>query len=167
MEEIQSRLAFVSSARQLDGVKKSNYCHYLRPPWLGTHCAVPYCSSLKQLEITLERYKTLDFHKFTEISSLGYEYGMDKISELVKTNNNIKSVMNPDKLRSESTVTWAIINHHHGNLVLTRMSTLREQSPTMRNSFTDLVAQLSRIPQKRSGSLTDLSNMDSDWEFGE
>jgi hypothetical protein len=35
MEEIQSRLAFVSSARQLDGVKKSNYRYYLRLPWLG------------------------------------------------------------------------------------------------------------------------------------
>lgn len=44
MEEIQSRLAFVSCVRQLEQVKKAPYCHYLRPP--------------------IEEFKTLDFGKF-------------------------------------------------------------------------------------------------------
>lgn len=47
MEEIQSRLAFVSCVRQLEQVKKAPYCHYLRPP--------------------IDLYKTLDFARFDEI----------------------------------------------------------------------------------------------------
>lgn len=47
MAEIQSRLAYVSCVRQLELVKKSGYCEYIRPP--------------------IDRFKTLDFGKFDEI----------------------------------------------------------------------------------------------------
>ena len=32
MQEIQSRLAYVSCVQQLEEVKSSSYCHYVRPP---------------------------------------------------------------------------------------------------------------------------------------
>lgn len=47
MAEIQSRLAYVSCVRQLELVKKSAYCEYIRPP--------------------IDRFKTMDFGKFDEI----------------------------------------------------------------------------------------------------
>lgn len=47
MAEIQSRLAYVSCVRQLEVVKTSSYCEYIRPP--------------------IDRFKTMDFGKFDEI----------------------------------------------------------------------------------------------------
>ncbi len=51
MAEIQTRLAYVCSVRQLEMVKGSEYCEYLRPP--------------------IDRYGTLDFGKFDEIAVSG------------------------------------------------------------------------------------------------
>ncbi len=48
MTEIQARLAYVCSVRQLESVKNSDYCEYIRPP--------------------IDRYSTLEFGKFDEIS---------------------------------------------------------------------------------------------------
>ncbi|VDN44922.1 unnamed protein product [Gongylonema pulchrum] len=47
MEEIQSRLAYVSCVQQLQLVKNAGYCQYVRPP--------------------IEEFKTLDFVKFDSI----------------------------------------------------------------------------------------------------
>lgn len=47
MAEIQSRLAYVSCVRQLEVVKNSAYCEYIRPP--------------------IDHFKTMDFGKFDEI----------------------------------------------------------------------------------------------------
>ncbi|XP_075904420.1 patatin-like phospholipase domain-containing protein 6 isoform X4 [Nelusetta ayraudi] len=55
MAEIQSRLAYVSCVRQLEVVKKSSYCEYIRPP--------------------IDRFKTMDFGKFDEIYEVGYQHG--------------------------------------------------------------------------------------------
>ncbi|XP_053907858.1 patatin-like phospholipase domain-containing protein 6 isoform X1 [Cuculus canorus] len=55
MAEIQSRLAYVSCVRQLEVVKSSSYCEYIRPP--------------------IDRFKTMDFGKFDEIYDVGYQYG--------------------------------------------------------------------------------------------
>ncbi|XP_060711258.1 patatin-like phospholipase domain-containing protein 6 isoform X1 [Hemiscyllium ocellatum] len=55
MAEIQSRLAYVSCVRQLELVKSSTYCEYIRPP--------------------IDRFKTMDFGKFDEIYNVGYQYG--------------------------------------------------------------------------------------------
>ncbi|NXE85663.1 PLPL6 esterase, partial [Cochlearius cochlearius] len=51
MAEIQSRLAYVSCVRQLEVVKSSSYCEYIRPP--------------------IDRFKTMDFGKFDEIYVIG------------------------------------------------------------------------------------------------
>lgn len=112
-------------------VKKAPYCHYLRPP--------------------IDAVKTLEFERFDAISKLGYEYGFDRIAELVQNNQNIKSVMNPDKLRSLTKV----------------RGRRRERAQSARNSFTDLAAQISRVPKKLRGSLTDVSVFDEDWQDGE
>jgi len=48
MAEIQTRLAYVCCVRQLEVVKSSDYCEYIRPP--------------------IDRYRTLEFGKFDEIA---------------------------------------------------------------------------------------------------
>ncbi|XP_060926722.1 patatin-like phospholipase domain-containing protein 7a [Limanda limanda] len=55
MAEIQTRLAYVCCVRQLELVKNSDYCEYIRPP--------------------IDRYRTLEFGKFDEISEVGYQHG--------------------------------------------------------------------------------------------
>ncbi|XP_074932131.1 patatin-like phospholipase domain-containing protein 6 isoform X7 [Phalacrocorax aristotelis] len=55
MAEIQSRLAYVSCVRQLEVVKSSSYCEYIRPP--------------------IDCFKTMDFGKFDEIYDVGYQHG--------------------------------------------------------------------------------------------
>ncbi|KAJ8005902.1 hypothetical protein DPEC_G00122720 [Dallia pectoralis] len=55
MAEIQTRLAYVCCVRQLELVKDSEYCEYIRPP--------------------INHYSTLDFNKFDEIAEVGYQHG--------------------------------------------------------------------------------------------
>ncbi|KAM9447170.1 patatin-like phospholipase domain-containing protein 7 [Clarias gariepinus] len=55
MAEIQTRLAYVCCVRQLELVKDSDYCEYIRP--------------------AIDRYGTLDFGKFDEIADVGYQHG--------------------------------------------------------------------------------------------
>ncbi|XP_045760783.1 neuropathy target esterase sws isoform X10 [Maniola jurtina] len=55
LPDIQSRLAYVSCNRQLEEVKSSDYCEYIRPP--------------------IDSYKTLQFGSFDEIREVGYRHG--------------------------------------------------------------------------------------------
>ncbi|XP_060810636.1 neuropathy target esterase sws isoform X3 [Amyelois transitella] len=55
LPDIQSRLAYVSCNRQLEEVKNSDYCEYIRPP--------------------IDAYKTLQFGSFDEIREVGYRHG--------------------------------------------------------------------------------------------
>ncbi|XP_049821683.1 neuropathy target esterase sws isoform X3 [Aethina tumida] len=55
LPDIQSRLAYVSCVRQLEEVKNSDYCEYIRPP--------------------IDKYKTLQFGSFDEIKEVGYQHG--------------------------------------------------------------------------------------------
>ncbi|XP_024215702.1 neuropathy target esterase sws isoform X3 [Halyomorpha halys] len=61
LPEIQSRLAYVSCVRQLEEVKASDYCEYIRPP--------------------IDKYKTLQFGSFDEIKEVGYSHGKAYFSE--------------------------------------------------------------------------------------
>nr|CDS19828.1 patatin phospholipase domain containing protein [Echinococcus granulosus] len=58
--EIQSRLAYISCIRQLEEVKASGICHYLRPP--------------------IDRFMTLQFAAFEEIMSVGYKYAKETLA---------------------------------------------------------------------------------------
>lgn len=62
LPDIQSRLAYVSCVRQLEEVKNSDYCEYIRPP--------------------IDKYKTLQFANFDEIKDVGYQHGKKKIMRL-------------------------------------------------------------------------------------
>uniref|UniRef100_A0A0A9XBN8 Neuropathy target esterase sws n=1 Tax=Lygus hesperus TaxID=30085 RepID=A0A0A9XBN8_LYGHE len=64
LPEIQSRLAYVSCVRQLEEVKTSDYCEYIRPP--------------------IDKYKTLQFSSFDEIKEVGYTYGKAYFTALMK-----------------------------------------------------------------------------------
>ncbi|XP_071037589.1 neuropathy target esterase sws [Parasteatoda tepidariorum] len=55
LQEIQSRLAYVTCVKQLDQLKRSDYCTYIRPP--------------------IDSYKTLQFGSFDEIMEVGYNHG--------------------------------------------------------------------------------------------
>ncbi|XP_015605811.1 neuropathy target esterase sws isoform X1 [Cephus cinctus] len=55
LPDIQTRLAYVSCVRQLEEVKSSDYCEYIRPP--------------------IDKYKTLQFANFDEIKDVGYQHG--------------------------------------------------------------------------------------------
>ncbi|KAL5109276.1 Patatin-like phospholipase domain-containing protein 7 [Taenia crassiceps] len=58
--EIQSRLAYISCIRQLEEVKASGICHYLRPP--------------------IDRFMTLQFAAFEEIMSVGHKYAKETLT---------------------------------------------------------------------------------------
>ncbi|XP_063429612.1 patatin-like phospholipase domain-containing protein 7 [Mytilus trossulus] len=64
MAEIQSRLAYVSCVRQLDHVKNSDYCEYIRPP--------------------IDKYGTLQFGSFDEIADVGYQHGKALLNGWIK-----------------------------------------------------------------------------------
>uniref|UniRef100_A0A8C0CFW5 Patatin like phospholipase domain containing 7 n=1 Tax=Balaenoptera musculus TaxID=9771 RepID=A0A8C0CFW5_BALMU len=53
--KVGTRLAYVCCVRQLETVKSSDYCVYLRPP--------------------IDGYGTLDFGKFHEVCEVGYQHG--------------------------------------------------------------------------------------------
>ncbi|XP_030244299.1 neuropathy target esterase sws isoform X2 [Drosophila navojoa] len=64
LPDIQSRLAYVSCVRQLEEVKNSDYCEYIRPP--------------------IDKYKTLAFGSFDEIRDVGYVFGKNYFDNMAK-----------------------------------------------------------------------------------
>ncbi|GAB0091307.1 PNPLA domain-containing protein [Sergentomyia squamirostris] len=65
LPDIQSRLAYVSCVRQLEEVKNSDYCEYIRPP--------------------IDQYKTLAFGQFDTIKDVGYSHGKQVFEEMAKS----------------------------------------------------------------------------------
>ncbi|KAK6102324.1 Cyclic nucleotide-binding domain family protein [Brugia pahangi] len=125
MEEIQSRLAYVSCMQQLQSVKNAGYCQYVRPP--------------------IEEFKTLDFYRYDEIRDLGYKHGVKQFGELVKTNEDLKNVIDAEKLRSLKRRYWR-----------REPSKLAMYDRGRASSFTNLAAQVSRVPKVREkNSLND------------
>ncbi|XP_048732326.2 patatin-like phospholipase domain-containing protein 7 isoform X2 [Ostrea edulis] len=64
MAEIQTRLAYVSCVRQLEMVKNSDFCEYIRPP--------------------IDKYGTLQFGSYDEINEVGYNHGKTLLSGWIK-----------------------------------------------------------------------------------
>ncbi|KAH7982667.1 hypothetical protein HPB52_006477 [Rhipicephalus sanguineus] len=77
LPEIQSRLAYVSCVRQLEEVKTSDYCTYVRPP--------------------IDRYKTLQFGSFDEIMEAGKEGRPTTFTDLAEM---VCAIKQPQKGRS-------------------------------------------------------------------
>lgn len=77
--EVQSRLAYVSCVRQLEEVKTSEYCTYVRPP--------------------IDRFKTLQFAAFNEIMDIGYQHGKTLFAGMkaVHQDRNLKILLTRGK----------------------------------------------------------------------
>lgn len=80
MAEIQSRLAYVSCNRQMEQVKNSDYCEYIRPP--------------------VDKYRTMQFGNFEEISDVGYAHAKLLFSEWDKT-GRVKNIFLEKKEHSK------------------------------------------------------------------
>ncbi|XP_055684973.1 neuropathy target esterase sws isoform X1 [Lutzomyia longipalpis] len=65
LPDIQSRLAYVSCVRQLEEVKNSDYCEYIRPP--------------------IDQYKTLAFGQFDTIKDVGFAHGKQVFENMAKS----------------------------------------------------------------------------------
>ncbi|XP_045105769.1 neuropathy target esterase sws-like isoform X1 [Portunus trituberculatus] len=70
--DIQSRLSYVSCTRQLEELKASNYCEYIRPP--------------------IDKYQTLQFGAFDEIKEVGYQHGKTYFSGMLKGGRTVESI---------------------------------------------------------------------------
>ena len=70
--DIQSRLSYVSCTRQLEELKASNYCEYIRPP--------------------IDKYQTLQFGAFDEIKEVGYQHGKSYFSGMLKGGRTVESL---------------------------------------------------------------------------
>nr|XP_027217854.1 patatin-like phospholipase domain-containing protein 7 isoform X1 [Penaeus vannamei] len=70
--DIQSRLSYVSCTRQLEDLKSSDYCEYIRPP--------------------IDKYQTLQFGSFDEIKEVGYQHGKTYFSGMLKGGRTVESV---------------------------------------------------------------------------
>ncbi|XP_045460732.1 neuropathy target esterase sws isoform X2 [Harmonia axyridis] len=79
LPDIQSRLTYVSCVRQLEEVKNSDYCEYIRPP--------------------IDKYRTLQFGSFDEIRDVGYQYGKSYFEDQKMVGNlpNFKSAADIQK----------------------------------------------------------------------
>lgn len=74
LPDIQSRLAYISCVRQLDEVKRSEYCTYIRPP--------------------IDKWKTLQFRNFDEILEVGLNHGKALFNSMTKEERNDNNLLN-------------------------------------------------------------------------
>lgn len=83
LPDIQSRLAYISCVRQLDEVKRSEYCTYIRPP--------------------IDKWKTLQFRNFDEILEVGLNHGKALFNSMTndekKDNNSLYSFLFRNKAK--------------------------------------------------------------------
>uniref|UniRef100_A0A8C7URF9 lysophospholipase n=1 Tax=Oncorhynchus mykiss TaxID=8022 RepID=A0A8C7URF9_ONCMY len=110
MAEIQTRLAYVCCVRQLESVKSSDYCEYIRPP--------------------IDRYRTLEFGKFDEIAEVGYQHGKTVFD--VWSRSGVVEKMLKDRHQEE------FHNTHSNNNIITCLN-VQERIPGPRSSVTKTV----------------------------
>uniref|UniRef100_A0A672MI72 lysophospholipase n=1 Tax=Sinocyclocheilus grahami TaxID=75366 RepID=A0A672MI72_SINGR len=133
MAEIQARLAYVCSVRQLESVKNSDYCEYIRPP--------------------IDRYRTLEFGKFDEISEVGYQHGKTVFD--VWCRSGVVEKMMKDRHQEEFHKTQS------NNVSLDH---LKELVTCPNASFTDLAEIVSRIEPVKPALVDDESDYHTDYE---
>lgn len=82
LPEIQSRLAYVSCVRQLEEVKRSDYCTYIRPP--------------------IDKYKTLQFGSYNDIMDVGYIHGKTLFSAMsLSSKKSLHSLISSAEVRNK------------------------------------------------------------------
>lgn len=84
LNEIQSRLAYVSCVRLMETLKSSNWCQFIRPP--------------------IDRFKTLQFYSFDDIYQCGLHHGFTVCDAWKKGGflNNIFEEKGPEKSEPKS-----------------------------------------------------------------
>ncbi|KAF3696223.1 Patatin-like phospholipase domain-containing protein 7 [Channa argus] len=127
MAEIQTRLAYVCCVRQLEVVKESEYCEYIRPP--------------------IDRYGTLEFGKFDEITGVGYQHGKTLFD--VWHRSGVVGSMLKDRHQEEFHKTKT--GHYQAGV-----ETNKVQVVTCPNaSFTDLAEIVSRIDPVKNALISE------------
>ncbi|TSK17926.1 Neuropathy target esterase [Bagarius yarrelli] len=165
MAEIQSRLAYVSCVRQLELVKKSGYCEYIRPP--------------------IDRFKTMDFGKFDEIYDIGFQHGKllftgwargDIIDNMLKDHcsadytDSKKTDLNhsPDSCSNPLRLVKQMLPHSAAVYLHDALFVVVLQSCTCPGAdFTDLAEIVSRIEPVQSYTAADAEESDGLTEYEE
>uniref|UniRef100_A0A0A1XGU3 Neuropathy target esterase sws n=1 Tax=Zeugodacus cucurbitae TaxID=28588 RepID=A0A0A1XGU3_ZEUCU len=159
LPDIQSRLAYVSCVRQLEEVKNSEYCEYIRPP--------------------IDKYKTLAFGSFDEIRDVGYVFGKNYFDGMAKAGRlgRFNQWFNKEPLKKEnpgtlSDYTFIDLAHIVCKLPETYISNEHLHQSYLFSEDEDYDGYISepstykRIKIKRTGTSLSLSEneMDSDIE---
>ncbi|XP_023188917.1 neuropathy target esterase isoform X2 [Xiphophorus maculatus] len=169
MAEIQSRLAYVSCVRQLEVVKKSAYCEYIRPP--------------------IDRFKTMDFGKFDEIYEIGYQHAKMLFTGWARGDiimNMLRDHRSADYNNSKRTDVSPAVTHTHTSRILLVSSRTYKFTPTDVDlqykegdpfvsqigtcpgaDFTDLAEIVSRIEPVQSYVATEADESDYLTEYEE
>uniref|UniRef100_A0A6A7FP55 Neuropathy target esterase sws n=2 Tax=Hirondellea gigas TaxID=1518452 RepID=A0A6A7FP55_9CRUS len=70
--DIQTRLSYVTCTRQLQELKASDYCEYIRPP--------------------IDKFQTLQFNLFDEVKEVGYQHGRSYFSGMSKSGRKVVDI---------------------------------------------------------------------------
>lgn len=137
LPEIQMRLAYVSGVKQLEIVKNSDYCVYIRPP--------------------IDCYKTLQFKSFTEIMNVGYSHGKIVFSTMQQFggNESLLSFIQKEKHKKHSIGADTFLD-----------SFLTSKPTTNPPTFTDLAERVCKIKKPiYSKEFNDISEDDEELEL--
>ncbi|XP_065333820.1 neuropathy target esterase sws isoform X4 [Cloeon dipterum] len=139
LPDIQTRLAYVSCVRQLEEVKTSDYCEYIRPP--------------------IDKYKTLQFGSFDEIKDVGFLCGKTYFAGLLKAGSTLPYTNS----RAEEIAPCAL------SAVLSSRTLIRRTMPdaSPHYTFTDLAQMVCKEPKyvdEESSSEEDYYEDDDDDE---
>lgn len=147
LPDIQSRLAYVSCVRQLEEVKKSDYCEYIRPP--------------------IDKYKTLQFGSFNEIKDVGYNHGKTYFAGLKRAgllNNLTKSSSShlPRGMKNTSPNSHGQKEYYPYSHRFERETQHRPQGARGPQTFTDLAEMVAKVRSPvNQQSVQDDSSTDS------
>uniref|UniRef100_A0A8C9TCH5 lysophospholipase n=1 Tax=Scleropages formosus TaxID=113540 RepID=A0A8C9TCH5_SCLFO len=136
MAEIQTRLAYVCCVRQLESVKNSDYCEYIRPP--------------------IDRYRTLEFGKFDEIAEVGYQHGKTVFDVWCRSGVVEKMLV----------LVWLVLvnNYMSADRTIRLFATQVVTCPNA--SFTDLAEIVSRIEPVKQAHVDGMArDMEQHWQI--
>jgi len=119
LPEIQSRLAYVGCVRQLEEVKRSDYCTYIRPP--------------------IDKYKTLQFGQFDEIMDVGYIHGKTLFTAMsLEHRKSLYSFLRTDVDKKAIMVQQGINVRNHASFTDLAEKVCKIQAPTKRLTYSSM-----------------------------